>query len=158
MLVAKAAAAKARVIVMSSLGERRPGTWLLGSVAERTAQRAETPTLVLRHAEPLREWLRGKKPLKIFLCFNFTASAELALRWTKTLMAIGPCEIVLGYINSSVDEFVRVGAGGPVPFDGNPPEVLAILERDMKERHPVGRFASALPGGRLCRPDGRAIG
>jgi len=134
VLVQKAAAEKARMIVVSSLGDRRPGKWLLGSVAERTAERAETPTLVLRKAEPLRAWLRGKRPLKVFVCFNFTASAELALRWTKALMAIGPCEVVLGYVNSPVDDYMRVGAGGQIPFDGNPPEVLSILERDMKER------------------------
>jgi nucleotide-binding universal stress UspA family protein len=134
VLVQKAAADQARMIVVSSLGDRSPGKWLLGSVAERTAGRAETPTLVLRNADPLRAWLRGKGPLKIFVCFNFTASAEVALRWTKTLMAIGPCEVVLGYINSPVDDYMRIGAGGRIPFDGNPPEVLAVLERDMKER------------------------
>lgn len=134
VLVLQAAAAKARMIVLSSLGDRRPGKWLLGSVAERTAARAEVPTLVLRNADLLRVWLRGKKSLKIFVCFNFTASAETALRWTKALTTIGPCEVVLGYINRPVDDYLRVGAEGRIPFDTNPPEVLAILERDMKER------------------------
>ena len=134
VLVEKAAADKARMIVVSSLGDRRPAKWLLGSVAERIAERSAIPTLVLRNADPLRAWLRGRRPLKVFVCFNFTASAEIALRWTKSLMAMGPCEVVLGYINNPVDDYLRVGAGGRVPFDGNPPEVLAILERDMKER------------------------
>ncbi len=134
VLVENAAADNARMIVISSLGDRRPGRWLLGSVAERTAMRAETPTLVLRNAEPIRAWLRGKRPLKVFVCFNFTASAELALRWTKALTTVGPCEVVLGYVNNPVDDYMRVGASGRVPFDGNAPEVLAILERDMKER------------------------
>jgi len=134
VLVEKAAADRARMIVISSLGDRRPGKWLLGSVAERTAGGAKTPTLVLRNAEPMRAWLRGKRPLKVFVCFNFTASAELALRWTKALTTVGPCEVVLGYVNNPVDDYMRVGASGRIPFDGNPPEVLAILERDMKER------------------------
>ena len=100
-------------------------------MAERTAERAQTPTLVLRHAEPLRAWLRGKRPLKIFLGFNFTASAEIALRWTKTLMAIGPCEVVLGYINSPVDDYVRVGAGGYLTNEvRQEPQALALALRD----------------------------
>src|SRR5688572_6469393 len=56
VLVRKATAEKARMIVLSSLGERSPGKWLLGSVAERSAERTETPTLGLRNSEPLRAW------------------------------------------------------------------------------------------------------
>lgn len=134
MLVKLAKTEKPRLIVLSSLGRRRAGQWLLGSVAERTAERASVPTLILRDATPLRSWVRGRRTLKVFVCFNFSASAEIALRWVKQLMEIGPCEVVLGYVNSPVDDFLRVGAGGPIPFDGNPNEVLAILERDLKER------------------------
>jgi nucleotide-binding universal stress UspA family protein len=134
MLLKLAQAEKPRLIVLSSLGRRRAGQWLLGSVAERTAERATVPTLILREASRMRAWVRGRQPLKVFVCFNFTASAEVALRWVKQLMAVGPCEVVLGYVNSPVDDYIRIGAGGRIPFDGNPSEVLAILERDMKER------------------------
>ena len=134
MLVKLAQAEKPRLIVLSSLGRRRPGQWRLGSVAERTAERATMPTLILREAGRMRAWVRGRHPLKVFVCFNFTASAEVALRWVKQLMTIGPCEVVLGYVNSPVDDYFRVGADGRIPFEGNPREVLAILERDMKER------------------------
>lgn len=134
VLVRMAAAENARMIVVSSLGDRRPGKWLLGSVAERTAANAGAPVLVLRNADSLRSWLHGKRSLKIFVCYNHTASADAALAWTRSLMAIGPCEVVLGYINSPIDDYVRIGAPGRLPFDGNPPEVLAILERDMRAR------------------------
>lgn len=134
VLVNLARKGKSRMIVVSSLGRRRPGRWLLGSVAERTAERADVPTLVLRHAGALRAWARGQRTLKVFVCFNFTATSEAALRWVRELTAIGPCEVVLGYVNWPIEEHVRLGGAGPLPFDGNPPEVLTVLKRDMKAR------------------------
>lgn len=134
VLVRTAEAERPRFVVVSSLGHRSPGSWLLGSVAERTAGRAATPTLVLRKADPIRAWLRGRRSLKVFVCYNFTASSELALRWVRTLVDIGRCEVVLGYVNNPVDDYLRVGARGRLPFEGNPSDVLAILERDLKER------------------------
>lgn len=141
ILVKLAATAKARLIVIGSLGRRDPDRWLLGSVAERTAERAETPTLVLRASDRLREWLNGKRTLKVFVCFNFSATSEIALRWVRELMALGRCDVVLGYVNWPIEEHMRIGAAGPLPFGENPPDVLAVLERDMKER------ARALLGG-----------
>lgn len=134
VLVRTAEAERPRFVVVSSLGHRSPGSWLLGSVAERTAGRTATPTLVLRKADPIRAWLRGRRSLKVFVCYNFTASSELALRWVRTLLDIGRCEVVLGYVNNPVDDYLRVGARGRLPFEGNPSDVLAILERDLKER------------------------
>ena len=76
VLVKLASVSKSRLIVIGSLGRRAPEKWLLGSVAERTAERAETPTLVLRAPEGLREWLNGTRTLKVFVCFNFTRTSE----------------------------------------------------------------------------------
>lgn len=124
-----------RLIVLAS--QRRRGAvdrWLLGSVIERTAQRALTPTLVVRDAATLAAWARGERPLKVFVCFNFTATSQAALRWVKGLRAIGPCEVVVGYVNWPFDEYVRLGGAGPLPFDGNPPEVQSVLERDVRMR------------------------
>jgi nucleotide-binding universal stress UspA family protein len=80
VLVKLASDAKSRLIVVGSLGRRAPEKWLLGSVAERTAERAETPTLVLRAPERLHEWLNGTRTLEVFVCFNFTMTSEVALR------------------------------------------------------------------------------
>ena len=44
---------RTRLVVVSSLGRRAPARWLLGSVSERTAERAAVPTLVVRDATPL---------------------------------------------------------------------------------------------------------
>jgi nucleotide-binding universal stress UspA family protein len=124
-----------RLIVLAS--QRRRGAvdrWLLGSVIERTAQRALTPTLVVRDAATLEAWARGVRPLKVFVCFNFTATSQAALRWVKNLRAIGPCEVVVGYANWPFEDFVRLGGASQLPFDGNPPDVQSVLERDVRAR------------------------
>ena len=123
-----------RMVVVSSLGKRAPQRWLLGSVSERTAERALVPTLVVRDAAPFLEWTRGERPLRVFVAFNFTETSEAALRWVKELMLIGPCVVVVGYVDHPPEQRARLGGTGPLALVGNPPEVQAILERDLKAR------------------------
>lgn len=121
-----------RMIVVSSLGKRAPQRWLLGSVSERTAERALVPTLVLRDATPFLEWTRGERPLRVFVAFNFTETSEAAVRWIKELLLVGPCVVVIGYVDYPPEQSTRLGATGPLELVGNPKEVQAILERDLK--------------------------
>lgn len=123
-----------RIIVVSSLGRRAPGRWLLGSVSERTAERAAVPTLVVRDAAPFVAWARGERALKVFVAMDFTASADAALRWVKEFASIAPCEVVVGYVDWPPEQKTRLGCTGPQPLVGNPPEVQAILEGDLKAR------------------------
>jgi nucleotide-binding universal stress UspA family protein len=110
-LAQMAARPDVRLLVVGSLG-RRSGEWLLGSVAERTAMRAPAPTLVVRSAVPFEAWARGKAPLKIFIAFDFSGTAETALRWIKDVLAAGPCEIVVGYVDWPMGEAARLGISG----------------------------------------------
>lgn len=123
-----------RLVVVSSLGRRAPGRWRLGSVSERTAERAAVPTLVVRDAAPLVAWARGARALKVFVAIDFTISGEAALRWVKELQRIGPCEITVGHVNWPPTEQARLGQGGPLPLTENPPEAQHALERDLGAR------------------------
>ena len=123
-----------RLIVVSSLGRRAPGRWLLGSVSERTAERAAVPTLVVRDATPFVAWARGERALKVFVAIDFTVSAEAALRWVKELKRIGPCEVIVGHVNWPPTERARLGLGGPLPLTENPPAAQHVLERDFSAR------------------------
>ena len=123
----------ARLLVVGSLG-RRSGEWLLGSVAEHAAERAPVPTLVVRSAVPFEAWARGERPLKIFAAFDFTGTAEAALRWIKCLAAAGPCEVVVSYVDWPLDEAGRLGITGQFLRSHNPPQVQQILERELSER------------------------
>lgn len=129
-LVAKSAA---RLVVVSSVGQR-PGEWLLGSVAERTAEFCPVPTLVVRDAEPLKAWAAGEKRLKVFVALDFSSASDKALKWVKHLMDVGPCEVVLGYVDWPLGERSRLGLGWDALENHNPPEVQHILKRELRER------------------------
>jgi nucleotide-binding universal stress UspA family protein len=122
-----------RLLVVGALG-RRSGEWLLGSVAEHLAVRCPIPSLVVRSAVPFEAWARGERRLKIFAAFDFTGTAEAALRWIKGLLAAGPCELVVGYIDWPLGEIRRLGINGEFLVGDNPPQVQQILERELVER------------------------
>src|SRR5680860_322839 len=80
VLVQLAQQRHARLLVVSSLGLRATPRWLLGSVAERTAESSPVSTLVVRDAAPLETWAHGERSLKVFVGTDFSASADAALR------------------------------------------------------------------------------
>ncbi len=121
----------ARCIVVSSLGNRSAERWLLGSVSERTAGRATVPTLVVRDAAPWVAWSRGERPLKVFVAFNFTLTAEVALGWVRELQSAGPVEVSVTYVDWPEEERARRGGHGPLLLSRNPPAIQAQLERDL---------------------------
>ena len=124
----------ARLIVVASLGRRKPSRWLLGSVAERTAESAPVPTLVVRDAGPFQAWARGDRALKVFVGTDFTASADAALRWVADLQKLGSCEVTAGFADWTPQEASRLGVHGPLGLVGNPLVVQDILERDVKAK------------------------
>lgn len=132
-----------RLLVVSSTGHRGMDRWLVGSVSERTAERTTIPTLVVRDARSLIEWADGKRPLKVFVCFNLTVTSGAALRWVKELAALGPCEVVVGYVDWPPEQQARLGGAGPLPLVGNPSGMQAVLERDMKAK--AGELLGEIP-------------
>jgi len=88
----------ARLIVVSSLGQIAPSRWFVGSVAERTAQNASIPTLVVRNQKPLEAWARGQRTLNVVVGYDFSESGDAALRWTSFLNEIGSCKITIVYV------------------------------------------------------------
>ena len=124
----------ARLVVVSSLGRSAPARWLLGSVAERTAESSPVPTLVVRDATPLEAWARGERALKVFVGADFTASSDAALRWIAELREIGPCEVVVGFVGWPPEEAARLGVSGAIGLSGNVPAIQRVLERDVREK------------------------
>lgn len=122
------------LVVVSSIGRRGLGGWLLGSVAERTAERVPVPILVIRDPKPWLEWAKGERPLKVFVCFNHTATSQVALGWIKKFSKAGPLDIIVGWMNWPVEEWMRIGSRGPLSLTTNPPDVLRVLERDLKTK------------------------
>lgn len=133
-LVERADPTTCRLVVMASLGKRATERWVLGSVSERTAERARVPTLVVRDAATISAWARGERRLKVFVAFDFTRTADGALSWVKELQAIGACDLVVGFVDWLPEQRARLGGAGPVPLVANPAEVQAVLERDVRVR------------------------
>lgn len=126
--------AKSNLIVVSSIGHVAPSRWLVGSVAEKTAQLAKVPTLVVRDHESLLAWLKGRRKLKVLVGYDFSASSDAALHWAASLKRFGVCRTVVAYVSWPPKESWRFGAGGPDLLTENGPGVRSLLERDLKER------------------------
>jgi nucleotide-binding universal stress UspA family protein len=134
VLVESAQRSKAGLIVVSSLGQIAISRLLVGSVAERTAQAATVPTLVVRDYKPLTAWAEGRRSLNVFVCYDFSPSSDAALRWVATLKEIGSCRITVAYVSWPPSETRRLGISSHASSADNPPEVQKLLERDLKER------------------------
>lgn len=102
VLVETATAEHARLLVLSSHGRKPPGRWMLGSVAERTAEASAVPTLIVRGAWPLTQWTLGKRNLRVFVAADFSIPSAAALRWVHWLRKVAPCDVVIAYIEPAL--------------------------------------------------------
>lgn len=125
---------ESRMLVMASLGQIAVSHLLIGSVAERTAESAPIPTLIIRDEKPFVEWSQGRSPLKVFLAVDFTASSEAAMSWVRELRRIGPCVIVAGHVDWPPEVRSRLGQPGSGLVAHPPAAVRHALERDLKAK------------------------
>ncbi len=133
-MLGKALPGEARLVVVGSQGKLASNHRLFSGVGERVAERAPTPTLVVRQAEPFLEWARGERPLRVLCAYDFSPTADAALTWLNELRCWGSCELAVAQVDCPPEEKARLGLPGPAPFDGNEPEVQGILERDLSEK------------------------
>ena len=131
VLVQVAESEHARLIVLASLGRRAPLRWLLGSVAERTAQTAPVPVLVVRGAAALKAWLGGERPLRAMVGVDLSESARIALEWAVDLRRLGACDLTVAHVAWPLGAQARLGTPGPVRLDRLHPEVEQALVRDV---------------------------
>lgn len=133
-LVKAATDSGARLIVVSTLGQIAPSRWFVGSVAERTAENASVPTLVVRDPKPLVAWARGQRTLNVVVGYDFSTSGDAALRWTSFLREIGPCRVTVAHVAGSPETGARFGAGYNLAHRYYPSEVEKLLQRDLQEK------------------------
>lgn len=133
-LVARAEQTGAWLIVVSSTGRRALGRWLLGSVAERTAQGAPVPVLVVRRPAPVVAWAEGKRRLRVLAAVDFSSGAEAAIDWIAGLRAIGPCDVVVAYSSWPPAERRRLGTSVRRTGFENEPDIEAVLRSDLERK------------------------
>jgi len=124
----------ASLIVVGALGQRRPGSWQLGSRADRTVEHAPVPVLVVREAAAFEQWIAGARPLRIVLGVDASLSSEAAGRWITELAAFGSCEVVLTHLYWAPEEFQRLGLGGFRNWVDPDPTLTRTLEQEYAER------------------------
>lgn len=129
MLLDEAAKRNARLLVLAASSKRSGLQRLLGSVAVRVAQAADVPTLVVRCPDPLLGWARGKRRLRVVVGADLSAPSEEALRWVHWLSQIGPCDVVVVYLEPVI----------PPPAVGFYPSLLAsdveLQTTRLEQRH-----------------------
>jgi nucleotide-binding universal stress UspA family protein len=133
-LVTAATEARGQLIVVGAVGHGLARRLLVGSVAERTAEASPIPTLVVRPGGRLSSWIRGERPLKVLVGYDFSAASDAALDWVNQLRDIGKCQTTVLYSNWPPDEARRLGYEGPLPLAANPNKIQKNLERDLKKR------------------------
>ena len=130
-VVAFAVKSKAQLVVAAALGTRRTSRWTLGSVADRIAQSASCPVLIIRNAEPFRAWARNERALRIVLADDFSRFSKAALVWIANLSRVGPIELSALHATSLFSAYGRLG----LPHEGEgQAEVESVLNRELQER------------------------
>ena len=131
-LVEIALGSEASLIVVGALGSKIQPHWLVGSVAERVAQRSPMPVLVVRDAATIETWARGERALRVTVGVDLGASSMIALRWVEELRSVLPCDVCVTRIAWPIAEFARLGIQGPIELEGLRPEVETALQSELR--------------------------
>jgi universal stress protein A len=131
-LIESAERHSAGLLIVSSLGRRAPARWLLGSVAERVAEGAAIPTLVIRAAAPFEAWAGGT-PLKIVVGADFSTSSDSAIRLASIFQKAGPCAITVAHIASPAGHILPESGEEAMSIDLKP-EYQETLENALRTK------------------------
>ena len=126
-----AAEANARLVVVAAHGPT-PSIFRLGGTAERTAQAASVPVLLVRDPAPLRAWVKGDR-LAVAAMLGDDAATERAIEWLGMLRRIGACDVTALHAYF-VDEATRRFGLAPRPIVDADPEIEGLLRRDLERR------------------------
>jgi len=107
-------------LVLGSVGDGNPENLLIGSVAERVAESAPVPTLLVRKSKVLLDWLRGTEGLRLLCGVDRTASSDAAIAGVVPLVALGEVEIEAASVLTEREE----------AYAGDP----EVRQRDVWER------------------------
>lgn len=138
-LAAYAERQSARLIVVSALGRRSPKLWRLGSTADRVAQIARVPVLVVRNGGALEAWLTGAQKLSMVVGVDASPTSDAAVRWAVDFARLGECRVVGAHVywppearERLADTTKRAATG--IPIGRGHPEVEAELQRELGPR------------------------
>lgn len=149
-LVEHAASVRARAIVVAALGTRAGSPFTLGSTADRVAQTAACPVLVVRAAEPFERWAAKQAPLRVLVAVDTTPTSDAALRWSASFARAGEVATSAAHVYWPPAELEKHPSSGALPLGSGNLAVEQALERELAERiatHAGARLALRLVGG-----------
>lgn len=129
VLITKATEQRAKLVVVGAVG--RTAGLFTGSVAQKTAENSPIPTLVVRCGSRIRYWLRGKRPLRVLLGYDFSSAGDAALRSVRQLAQLGPTDLTVFHVDWPPEERQKLGLHGPTSLTRNDPEVQQKLEAEL---------------------------
>jgi nucleotide-binding universal stress UspA family protein len=126
-----AAEVGAMLIVVAAKGPT-PSIFRVGGTAERVAQAARTPVLLVRDARPIRAWLRGDH-LSVAALVGDEAASDHVIDWLRAMRRIGACDVSVLHAYY-VDEAARRLGLTARPLVVADPEIEGYLHRDLQRR------------------------
>lgn len=128
------------LLIVAALG-RRPASArrLLGGTADRVAQLAQTPVLVIRRAEPFLSWSESR-PLRIVVGVDLSVQSRSAVRFVESLRAVGPCDVTLLHVLQPGELAPRLRIT-PAEREARRPELAVVVEQDL--RRALGELTGA---------------
>ena len=113
----------ARLVVVSNTVE-----------AGRLARRIDAPLLIVSDAEPIMDWLAGKRSLRVFLATDLGSMFDAERAFVSVLREIAPCDVVVCHVVWPPGERARAGMRGPLRLDAVDPEIEREIRGDLERR------------------------
>ena len=133
--------AAASLIVVGSHGRKGAARLILGSCAETVAQSAPCPVLVAREGEvDFARW-ESSLPLRLAVATDGSSASGAVFFWARTAAPTSPGDVTLVRTYWPPQEGARYGIDNPWQGNEGHPELLKLIERDV--RRDSAAFAGA---------------
>lgn len=121
------------LLVVSSRGHSDRSLLSLGGTSGGVVSSATIPVLIVRDATPLEAWAAGRRPLRVMIGLDESASCDPAIGQLHRLRALGPVDVIAGHVYYA-DETARRYGLRPQSMVEADPTLEQFLRRDLERR------------------------
>jgi nucleotide-binding universal stress UspA family protein len=125
---------KTQLLVVGAHSREASSSWQLGRVTDTLAAKAGVALLVVKGDEPFTAWTRLRKPLRVVIGADDSATTDAAVSFIGTLQALGPCEVSAVHLFWPPVAFERLGLSGLRNFLELDPVVQRTLTEELARR------------------------
>jgi len=132
VLLARARAIGADLIVLGADGRPALEKLVLGSAAERVVRRADRPVLIVpAGSAPPGPHPPGAAPLGVMVALDGRTASDGAVEFVRALRVRVPLDVTFLRLYFPIEEYARLGLIGPRDLFGPDPDVVADLTRSL---------------------------